>query len=258
MNVSDSTASDNGTLPGGDPAAVPETDALQAAPRSLDWLDTLVVLCIAVLPDVVNACSAALWGVPHEAPFAYDAVMLITRSLQVSAPVLYLIFLRGRWADCGFVRWHWVKDPGLAVAMWLVSTFLFMAGYTALAWLLWACGWDRGLQHLYYADSAGFVRPVGGEVLLLVGMSLANGFAEELVMRGYLLPQFERLFGSTLLALGATTIFFAAYHIYQGPIGVLNALVLGGIYGSVFCLTRRLWPVALAHALADVAAYYWT
>jgi len=82
-----------------------------------------------------------------------------------------------------------------------------------------------------------------------------NGFAEELVMRGYLIPRFERLLNSTWGSLLLTTVLFATYHCYQGPSGVVNALEFGLIYGSAFCVFRRVWPLALAHAVSNFLNY---
>ena len=62
----------------------------------------------------------------------------------------------------------------------------------------------------------------------------------------------EQLFGGTAVALLLSTALFASYHAYQGPAGALSAATLGLVYGAVFCVSRRLWPIALAHALQDV------
>jgi membrane protease YdiL (CAAX protease family) len=82
----------------------------------------------------------------------------------------------------------------------------------------------------------------------------ANGFAEELVMRGYLIVRLQRLFGSLTRAVILTSILFAAYHIYQGPRATVDVMLDGLIYGVAFCFLRRVWPVALAHALTNVLA----
>jgi membrane protease YdiL (CAAX protease family) len=92
--------------------------------------------------------------------------------------------------------------------------------------------------------------------VLLLG-SAANGFAEELVMRGYLFPRLERLLGSSFRSLIVTTLLFAAYHVYQGTAGVLSALSFGLVYGLAFWKLRRLWPLALGHAIADYAPFAW-
>jgi membrane protease YdiL (CAAX protease family) len=100
-----------------------------------------------------------------------------------------------------------------------------------------------------------FARPVGAEYLLVPFSSCAIGFVEELVMRGYLIPRFERLLGSSWKAVLVSTVLFASCHMYQGPVGVISAAITGLVLGIAFCWVRRLWPVALAHALLDFIAF---
>ena len=50
------------------------------------------------------------------------------------------------------------------------------------------------------------------------------------------------------------TLLFASYHVYQGLDGLIHAGAVGLAYGTAFCIQRRLWPVCIAHAIADVLA----
>jgi membrane protease YdiL (CAAX protease family) len=83
-------------------------------------------------------------------------------------------------------------------------------------------------------------------------MCVAIGISEEVAMRGYLIPRFEQLLGSTWSAVGLSAAIFASYHIYQGAGPALSIFVTGLILGGVFVLTRRLWPVIVAHAITDL------
>jgi membrane protease YdiL (CAAX protease family) len=101
-----------------------------------------------------------------------------------------------------------------------------------------------------------FVGPRGAnEYAILVFMQLCNGLAEELAMRGYFITRFEAIFGSRAQALLLSTILFAAYHIYQGAIGVIGAAIFGLMLGGCFLRYRRVWPLALAHAIIDVISF---
>lgn len=169
-------------------------------------------------------------------------------TLQVTVPVLYLIKRSQQpWSTFGLARPRLVLDTLAALGIWLVGSFLY--------YVLWY-PFDR----FFGPDKAGlwysFSLPSGvSEYLVLIVFCCANGFSEELVMRGYLLPRLEQWLGSTTQSLLVTTVLFAAYHIYQGPTGVFGTLVLGLVYGAAFCLLRRLWPLALAHALQDYLGY---
>jgi membrane protease YdiL (CAAX protease family) len=101
------------------------------------------------------------------------------------------------------------------------------------------------------------VTPPGGPIgwLLLIFASCTNGFTEELVFRGYLIPRFERLLGSTARSVICTSVLFALLHVYQGPAGTLFTLLFGVLTAVVFVRFRRIWPVVYAHAAADVLPF---
>jgi membrane protease YdiL (CAAX protease family) len=111
--------------------------------------------------------------------------------------------------------------------------------------------WERFTEG---SDGLLAVARTPGEHVLSFLAQIANSFAEELVMRGYLIRRFQQLFRSTWLALLFTTVLFAGYHCYQGAFGVVNALVTGFTYGGAYCLCRRLWPVVVAHTLVNCVA----
>jgi membrane protease YdiL (CAAX protease family) len=76
-------------------------------------------------------------------------------------------------------------------------------------------------------------------------------------MRGYLIARFERLLRSTWLAVLITTVMFGSYHLYQGVGPAIVIAASGLVYAAAFCWFRRLWPLCVAHALADFIALAW-
>jgi membrane protease YdiL (CAAX protease family) len=90
---------------------------------------------------------------------------------------------------------------------------------------------------------------------LLLLACLAGGFAEELVMRGYLIARLERLLGSTWLPVLVTSVLFASYHLYQGVNPAIGHFASGLVYAVSFCFLRRLWPLCIAHALVNFLLY---
>jgi membrane protease YdiL (CAAX protease family) len=92
------------------------------------------------------------------------------------------------------------------------------------------------------------------DFLMVVVLSIAIGFYEELAMRGYLIPRFEQLLRSSAASVFYSSALFASYHLYQGLESAFSVLFVGLVYGVAFCLTRRLWPVAVAHAMTDIWA----
>ncbi len=212
-------------------------------------LEVGAVLTIAVIPDVFFA----IWDVLFQTEldnrlFAKDHFFYIVRALQVSAPTLYLMWRSGeRWSSFGITRPMWFADFLLGFALWLVC----LVGWSFVGGML-------PISFLEYHENfaSGTVQPVSPrpafELLLLLVSSCANGFAEELVMRAYLIPRFERLLRSTWKSVLLTAALFAVYHVYQGFIGFANALVVGIVFGTAYCWVRRLWPLAIAHAVGNL------
>jgi membrane protease YdiL (CAAX protease family) len=87
----------------------------------------------------------------------------------------------------------------------------------------------------------------------VVPVSLVNGTYEEVFLLGYLMRGLRRYGGST--AVGVTVLVRMLYHMYQGPAGVLSVALCGIVFGAYFQRTGRLFPVVLAHIIADMAAF---
>jgi membrane protease YdiL (CAAX protease family) len=101
----------------------------------------------------------------------------------------------------------------------------------------------------------GYFPPSGApEFVLLAVMCLFSGLVQELVMRAYLITRLEELLASTPMALLFSTMFFTFFHGYQGTAAVVGVAVMGLIQGIVFCLFRRLAPIALGHAFNNFIA----
>lgn len=218
------------------------------------WLETCVVLLLGVAGPLISSLYWAIWPELYvSASFTQDAAFLLVYLVQIAVLVLYLISRSGEpWSTFGFVPLRWWADFFTVLGLLFVDYLLY--------YLLWFKGEQLlGRQFTDFMDIRflpPFPRPTRpGEYVLLVVLCSVIGFSEELVMRGYLLPRFEHLLGSTTKALVVTSFLFASYHLYQGPSGVFSALIGGFVYGGAFCWLRRLWPVAVGHAVFDVIAY---
>jgi membrane protease YdiL (CAAX protease family) len=241
--VSDGAAED--LLPGAVPAPppppplpVPERDP--ASRRRLVG-DVLVAFFLAVLPDLVRAVwSLSAYG-PSSLPLEpWDAADLAARSLQIALPLLWLQ------VRCGEPLWNLgLRRTGAGVV--LFGGFLL----AALAW-----GLDLALHAWFRAEPLPSEPPVAApRGLWLVGLTaahLANAFGEEVAVRAFLFDRIERLTGSAGLAILASNVLVASYHLYQGPGPALHALAFGLVFGVVFAWSRLLWPLVIAHALVNL------
>lgn len=213
----------------------------RAQPNARLWIETGVVLALTVVPDTVN--SLALWIQKERAPLSYTmySLLIIVGALQVTVPVLYIMARSGEaWSAFALARPVLVLDVPAAVAVWFVIHVLY----------------QRVLPHTSAADAAAAaqatLKPQSfWQYALLALWSASNGFAEELVLRGFLLHRFRQLCGSVWPSLFLTSILFGVYHLHYGPVGALNIMLQGAVYGASVLLLGRLWPAALAHAIDD-------
>jgi membrane protease YdiL (CAAX protease family) len=168
---------------------------------------------------------------------------LIIASLRSAMPVLVIIALSGDpWRLFGIVRPRLIADALGGFAIWFIA---IMAYYFVMSLL------PRSILAGFAAAPRARPDGIAGILLLLVAEG-ANGFAEELVMRAYLITRLQRLLASTWAAVIVTTALFASYHIYLGAAGVISAATLGLVYAIMFCWFRRLWPLCVAHAVHDI------
>jgi membrane protease YdiL (CAAX protease family) len=230
--------------PGAAPASATDGRPLIHPPRSAAsvWIETAIVLLLAVGPYLFHAVmwSTVAGGQTHFT-FHYRWLGVLVQSLQIGAPVLYLIYRSGEpWSVFGFRRPRWLRDA-------LGGTLLFICGYGLYyllyppVWRVWTALFAAPPVETTAADLSRFV-PAGtgwSAWLLVLIAACCNGFVEELVMRAYLIPRFERLLGRAWLGVLCSAALFAAYHLYQGFPGVLSAAIIGLLYGALFCWIRR-------------------
>jgi uncharacterized protein len=232
---------------------LPLSQPTPTPPRSTRDLaiETGVVILICIIPSLFT--SIASLYLPHgQTSFLYQSLYSTIRSFGWIALVLFMISRSGEpWTRFGLKRFQIVLDLLAAVVIYL---FAHVASHILWTVILFLEG--HSLIQISRHGYMSFAPPSGaGAYAILALMTLSNGFAEEIVVRTYLITRFEQLFGSTGLALLFSTILFAGYHIYQGPAGVISTAFFGLIFGAIFCLFRRLWPLALAHALWDFISF---
>ena len=87
-------------------------------------------------------------------------------------------------------------------------------------------------------------------IMVVMGW-LIGGFYEEIVFHGFMFSRLEKMMKgkyATQLSFVLTAIIFGAYHIQLGPLGVVNALVVGAIYLVLFiAFKRNLWYSIMCH-----------
>lgn len=206
-------------------------------------VETGVVLIVSYVPYLVWAVWGYLDPSSRARTFAVDMAYLILTNVQIAAVVLFVIWRsQESWAHFGLPRFLCLADP--LGSLLIFSADWYIIGFVAV-WLYTV--FPGAVVEVDYPTPAG-----GFEWLVFVAAHLANGFAEELSMRGYLIPRLERITGSTWSSIVISSVLFGSYHIYQGPAPAFALFVMGILYGSIFAVIRRIWPLALAHALLNI------
>ena len=202
--------------------------------------EVFAVLCFAYFLDLKNGIQFyfGLLETQEDIPIAldYQARFLWVRScvvLVLMVPILMAFGLprlnqlprSGSWLRLS------LEGSGLTGAMLLVATAIH---YVA----------PGGFESHTYWPNVADDQLVFSYILAII----ANSFAEELVMRAYLIDRLYRLLGSKYLAVGISALMFGSYHLYQGfwP-GFVGASLTGIILGYYFLGTRRILPLVFAH-----------
>jgi membrane protease YdiL (CAAX protease family) len=158
---------------------------------------------------------------------------------------LYLLWRSGITpARLGLGRIRWRVDVlgglGLAALIGIPGLLLYLAG----RWL----GMNAEVQPAALTDT-------WWRIPVLVLSAFANGFAEEVVVVGFLITRLKQLGLSQNRAILATSVLRGAYHLYQGFGAGLGNLVMGVVFGYAWCRTGRLWPLVIAHGVIDTVAF---
>lgn len=150
-------------------------------------------------------------------------------------------------------RWRspedFLIDVGIAFGFWFVSSVLRVAIMVALRIV------DLHHPDVFAKEMKHAVAPLMPqnlpEIVVFLCLTIAAGFFEEIIFRGYLQRQFGALTRNIWIGVVASAILFGAAHGYQGT----KLMVVIGIYGAMFgvlaALRKSLRPGMIAHAGQD-------
>lgn len=173
---------------------------------------------------------------------------LVGQELALGALLLWFLHARG-WMlrDLGLTDDTPLQDVA-------AGSLLFIAVYCAwlLIWNLAALvSPDLVLSMIKTSGNviSGHIPPVTS-----ITVSIVNGAFEELFVVGYVMSALSRMQKNTWFCVNVSTALRLAYHLYQGPLGVLSVVPTGLIFAFWFAQTKRLWPLIGAHILMDTIA----
>ncbi|MBL9147590.1 MAG: CPBP family intramembrane metalloprotease [Phycisphaerae bacterium] len=228
-----------------DDEVVPADETTPSALRAA-WIEIGVVLAVGVFPHLVRAIVS--FEESEEMPWPGPMSMWVSHSvtsLCIAAPVLYVMAKSGKpWAHFGLTRVRPAINLSVAGALFLITMILSQATWGVL---------HRVMSLADYAEDpspAGSILDTANPVLyvaVFVVAMAANAFAEELTIRGFLIPRLLDVGWNRVAAVAMPTFLFASYHLYQGVAPVIVIAVSALVESALFLVVRRLWPFVLAH-----------
>ncbi len=224
------------------------------------WMEVTVVFMVTLFPSFSSFLLSWIWPISWPAP-PYITVASLENSLErfsdtvpMCLLLLYVISRSGEpWSRFGLKHLRWRQDAFLLLATSFLYYWILKLSTLALIALL-----GKDTLGMGGANPGSIVEAPTRfvEYFAVVLSTLVTAFYEELLMRGYLIPRFERLLGSVGASLLVTSVVFAGWQVpgicagmhFSYAFGFVRDTVMGLFFGGVFCLTRRLWPIVAAHA----------
>jgi len=124
-----------------------------------------------------------------------------------------------------------------------------------IAYILWY--WITAIVIGLMAPSLTHAQPfqftITAAPLAMIAFIVVNSFFEEIIVSGYVITALSAQ--GAALAITASTLLRFLYHLYQGPLASISILPLGLLFGAVFWRWRSVWPLIVAHTIANLLSF---
>ena len=156
-------------------------------------------------------------------------------------------------------RWGWVAavraflgtETGTVVSV--VAVLLIAAVLIAPVLLLRRSVGDGGVDEIpAVGDIRSLLPRVRAELKYGVGLGFSAGIFEELLFRLGLPALLFGILGVGPLSFVIAAVIFGMLHLYQGPLGILFAALLGLVFAALYVLTGSIAAPIVLHALVDL------
>lgn len=215
--------------------------------RRKRWFEVLLVLLVALTGPLTRALYILNTGPKTILPRTSSSWLLGLLNEAIGILLLAYVLSRNgrRFKDLGL---HWsLRDFGFGFLVYLASFGTYVIGSLCIQ-----------LFH-YFKYYAFYTGPTGKDFfghpgLAMVPFVLFNPFFEELIVRAYLMTEIRELTGSVVLAASVSVVLQSAYHLYYGWLGALSTMFLFIPFAVYYAVTRRAFPIIVAHGIFDVFA----
>jgi membrane protease YdiL (CAAX protease family) len=101
------------------------------------------------------------------------------------------------------------------------------------------------------------VEPPGNVLgwIIMAFSCIGTGYLEESYFRYYLLTKLQTRLPSPAARMIISTVLFSFCHIYEGPWGILNAVLAGLFLSMLFIRYRSIHGIAWAHGAYNIFVY---
>jgi len=215
---------------------------VQRITKRFAWLEIVVVLLACYAPAAISqAIKDKALSNPAEPAYEFAA------TLTEIAILFYIVWLRD--GDLKLFKLGRPKifpDIGLGLAICFGFFFANVLMRMAIPRELYI-HWSSMQKSAPIKDQVNMHLTLWS---VLPPLFVVNSF-EELLMRGYLTGRLLQLMNTKWAPVLISSVIFASWHIYEGPLGVMNAFIIGLILASIFTVSKRIWPLIIAHFSFD-------
>ena len=189
---------------------------------------------------IFSSVNAVLTGFPNPSISNKDAYALVVLEFVAFSVAASVLWSRG---------WR-LEDFRPRVTWWFTGLGAVLFGVTLMVNLPFFLVDDGALAGKAFVQEFGKSISISLPVALL--LSVVNGAFEEFFLSRYIVEALAH-YGAAI-ALGCSALIRVTYHLYQGPLGAVSVLLFGVVVTGFYWRYRQIWPVMVAHMLADFVA----
>lgn len=179
--------------------------------------------------------------------FAVGSVLTLLTGVRILLECLILVvffailFIRGWQARRLGLAFSW-KAALAGVPLFIIYLLVYWITATMVLMLFPAA---PGMTLLEISNHAPFA--------LLALFIVVNSFFEELTVTAYVIEALSREGAGVAITMSA--LLRIVYHLHQGPVASVSILPVGLLFGGLYWQRRNVWPLVVAHTIANAIVF---
>ncbi|QQO10607.1 CPBP family intramembrane glutamic endopeptidase [Breznakiella homolactica] len=225
--------------------------------KAVILLKCLLIVFIMVVPNLFSSAYALQNNYQDLLAFelnGYSALSWLIMAVQVSFPVLLLIFISGEsFAFYGFTKIklkEFIFSLLRLVALFLV--FLFIIGLIS-----------NVIESISGKEADADVMEnqfkIGGSNVVMILLNIVPiilmAFTEELCFRSYLFLNLRKIIKNEWVCIIICNVLFSIYHIYQGIASTILVFFIGLVFSMEFRKHKNIYTITTIHAFWNIIMF---